>query len=136
MRKLVIPLQTSNYAKALYGLIYGLSLISLLLAPLALVLKILTVFLISAYLAHIVKKTVFFAGPQAIKQLYFEDGLWFITLGERTVEVKILGDSMLSQVFCALHVQEVLGRKHSCLIFRDSVIATDYRRLLVYLRYS
>lgn len=127
-------------ASALYLIILSICLlistVIVILLPIALLLRLCLIAFVLLYGGHVFWKFGLLRAKSSILSIRRQDdGRWQVSTQENTYLADMKGDSTVSGIASALRFRvEGSLLPVSCIIFRDSLLPEEYRRLLVLLK--
>lgn len=138
-----MPNQDFNLRVSLYFLIVATillagSLILVWLQPMGWALKLVCTTIIAVYGGYIVQHHVLLQGKQAVYRLNYQgEGRWEVYMANQPYSAELRGDSTVTTWVSVLRFQ-VAGRRFpiSTVVFRDSFMQDEYRRLVVLLKFA
>lgn len=132
MQKLEIQLRVSKQFLLLFGAIIISCALIILYLPIALILKIFLWLLTIGYSVPIFYRDILLRSPKSIKKIIMHYPDWSIQIGDQMHKVIVRGDSTVTSKLSILRFN-TLEKKFKCssIVFKDAMLADEYRQLLV-----
>ncbi len=135
MHRIDINLQPSAYFKWLLCLITLGSLFISFSLPVHILIRFFLASIVIIYAVSIFYSGYWMKSKKSIAGLLFNDGNWQIFCLNKRLDVKLCGESTVTNWVSVLRFQVLNTRqKYTSIIFKDAMNAEDYRRLIVLLR--
>jgi len=134
MPEIDINLRTSKFFLSFAVLFCTATFLVACCVTLPITVKVVVLLITLIYSGCIIWRTVLRKTSREIQRVSYNGKAWIFQDQKRTFSAQILGESTLTQLFCILRCVRVDKQKITCLIFRDMMTKSQYRKLLIALK--